>query len=840
MKKWFLLFTLLAIVKNTFAQFGYKCGSEFISLNPIDSPIRLVKIEDYSTLNKILEQQERYINKTKIENRYCLIDTTLTKGVEPIYESTIYSSKHGYTTLILPEIVISVVNANDLDKLLKQYAGILSLSKEKKDRYVLDCSCNSSEEVLQLVQEIDKIDGVRWCKPGMLSEVRYENNSDNPLFSSQYYLQNTLSNGGVEYSAINAVKAWDIVSGNPNIKVAVIDQGVERDHEDLQGAVLDGYTCNMPNEKGDPINDNFWDGKGHGTSCAGIIAAIDNTTGIKGVASGVKILPINISPDYVTLYFDLITIEFQHLVADPEDIADAIDWAVDNGADVISCSWTHEADTCITNHLNNARIQGRSGKGCVIVASSGNEHDKDEFAGYPANLQGVLCVGAINRNCNIWNYCQIGPAMDLVAPSGDGHSTSDIVTTDRMEDLGYQVDGDWNYYEHFGGTSATCPQVAGVAALLLSLQPDLTESVVRNILCSTAHDLGTIGKDDTFGFGLVDAYAALKVVNSSIIGKTVICDTANYVINDLPSAYTINWNIDNSNFTISPSGNQCFVTYIGTPQYSVANLTATVLWNSTTIKTLTKRIVMHGTDMSATGWQCGDIISPNGIYPDRYFTIPSNNSLLLSKTMPDRSSIDTIFGKESLPIDFIEELSPLDPIVPFDVCGYGITEINGGNEVYLNSTRFDGMDISFSGPNSPIFFDHSGSYVSFKMPYASFDYYTKLLVHSESECHDFCLFFKVVPLPGALYGDDQIWANYVAPVLYIRFENSGEPIGNGQYYLPPFTVTISKIPSGTQVYSNTFSWNQSSFSVNTSGWASGLYSIRIVQGNNVYTKTFHL
>lgn len=132
MKKWFLLFTLLAIVKNTFAQFGYKCGSEFISLNPIDSPIRLVKIEDYSTLNKILEQQERYINKTKIENRYCLIDTTLTKGVEPIYESTIYSSKHGYTTLILPEIVISVVNANDLDKLLKQYAGILSLSKEKK------------------------------------------------------------------------------------------------------------------------------------------------------------------------------------------------------------------------------------------------------------------------------------------------------------------------------------------------------------------------------------------------------------------------------------------------------------------------------------------------------------------------------------------------------------------------------------------------------------------------------------------------------------------------------------------------------------------------------------
>ena len=691
----------------------------------------------------------------------------------------------------------------------------------------MDCSCNSSEEVLQLVQEIDKIDGVRWCKPGMLSEVRYENNSDNPLFSSQYYLQNTLSNGGVEYSAINAVKAWDIVSGNPNIKVAVIDQGVERDHEDLQGAVLDGYTCNMPNEKGDPINDNFWDGKGHGTSCAGIIAAIDNTTGIKGVASGVKILPINISPDYVTLYFDLITIEFQHLVADPEDIADAIDWAVDNGADVISCSWTHEADTCITNHLNNARIQGRSGKGCVIVASSGNEHDKDEFAGYPANLQGVLCVGAINRNCNIWNYCQIGPAMDLVAPSGDGHSTSDIVTTDRMEDLGYQVDGDWNYYEHFGGTSATCPQVAGVAALLLSLQPDLTESVVRNILCSTAHDLGTIGKDDTFGFGLVDAYAALKVVNSSIIGKTVICDTANYVINDLPSAYTINWNIDNSNFTISPSGNQCFVTYIGTPQYSVANLTATVLWSGTTIKTITKRIVMHGTTLNVTGWQYGGLITPNGIFSDRNFTIPANKGSII---VPDKTSMDEMFEKEPLPIDFIGDFpgGPVHP--PTDLCGYGITEIDGGNTVYLSSTRFDGMDISFSGSHSPTSFNHSGNYVTFEMPYSSSEYPVVLQAHSDAQCHDFCLTFNVVPLPGAASGNDMIWVNLDGSMLYVTIMAD----------FPSYSVTISKVPGGTQVYSNTIYRPQNSFSVNTSTWTSGIYSIRIVCNGNIYTKSIYI
>ena len=323
-------------------------------------------------------------------------------------------------------------------------------------------------------------------------------------------------------------------------------------------------------------------------------------------------------------------------------------------------------------------------------------------------------------------------------------------------------------------------------------------------------------------------------------GKSVICDTANYVINGLPSDYTISWSIDNSNYAITPSGNQCFVTYTGTPLYSVANLTATVSWNGTTINTLTKRIVMHGTDMSVTGFQYGDIISPNGIYPERYFTIPSNNSLLLSKAVPDRSSIDDIFDKESLPIDFVEEHSPVDPIVPFDFCGYGITEINGGNDVYLNSTRFDGMDISFSGSQSPIYFNRNGNDVAFKMPYSSNTYYTNLLVHSESECHDFCLMFKVVPLPGAASGDDIIWVNYTGSMLYVLFGSTGEPIGNGQIYLPSYTVTISKIPSGTQMYSHTFPGDQNSFSVNTSGWTSGIYSIRIVQGNNIYTKSIYI
>ncbi len=317
-----------------------------------------------------------------------------------------------------------------------------------------------------------------------------------------------------------------------------------------------------------------------------------------------------------------------------------------------------------------------------------------------------------------------------------------------------------------------------------------------------------------------------------ISGKIILCDTANYVINGLPSGYTVNWSVDNSNFSISPSGNQCLVTFTGTPQYSVANLTATVSWSGTTIKTLSKRIVMHGA-LYVTGWQYGNLFTPNGTYPDREFTIPANNGLLLSRSKPERLSIDDIFAKdkESLPINFTEDVSLVSSgITPFDVCGYGITEINGGNTVYLNSTRFDGMDISFSGTHSPSYYYRSGNYVEFEMPYNGVEYYTKLHAQSDSGCHDFCLMFKVVPLPGAASGDDEIWVNLDGSMLYITF------MGGSSGY----SVTISKIPSGTQVYSNTFPGNQNSFSVNTSSWTSGIYSIRIVQSNNVYTKSIYL
>ena len=369
-----------------------------------------------------------------------------------------------------------------------------------------------------------------------------------------------------------------------------------------------------------------------------------------------------------------------------------------------------------------------------------------------------------------------------------------------------------------GGTTAAYPQVEGVAALVLSPRPDLTECEVRNILYSTARDLGDIGWDSTYGYGLVDAYAAYSSIDYSISGKTVICDTANYVISGLPSGYTFNWTIDSSNFTLSLSDNQCFVTYIGTPQYCVANLTATVSWSGTTIKTLTKRIVMHETDLLVDRWQIGSF-SPNGTYPDVEFTIPQNR-ISPFRASSERLLEEDLADKESLLIDFIRDLTNIHPdISPVDLCGYGFTEIYGGNMVYLNFNRYDGMNLGFSGSVSPTYLyrsENNGN-VIFNLPYQNSVYYTTLHTQSDDHCHDFCLSFKVMPLPGATSCDDEISVELSGSMLNNTFMGSmGTPIGNGQINMPSYSVTISKVPEGTLMYSHTFLGYENYFSVNTS------------------------
>ena len=818
-----LLFIISFILSSVqvYGQFGYYYKSKFISLIP-DNSLYYIQTQTSDQMSQIKESLSRRNESCRcistLSNIGCLFTSIPKILPKECYYSNIYLSENDFKIAILPRLAIKLKKGYSIDDVLILHKDVLKLDIEISDILIFDCNLNTSEEVLKLNEFIYQMDATEWCEPMMISNIMRFNS----LYPNQYYLHNIGQNGGTLGVDINVEPAWSIVSANGNIIVAVIDEGVERNHEDLSGNVLDGLTIDHPDEKGDPIND-YWLGsnyesKSHGTACAGIIAAKDNFVGIKGVAYGVKILPINVSPqdedDYIYSY--------------SEKVGNAIRWAYNTkGADIISCSMGFPNCQYISSAFEDAINYGRGGKGTIVVCASGNSIPYSNVF-FPANMTGTIAVGAINKSGNIWDYSCRGSSLDLVAPSGATGYQGDIVTTDRSAPKGINLTG--NYMDCFGGTSAACPQVAGVAALILSLRPDLTESEVRNVLYTTARDLGNPGRDDTFGYGLVDAYAALNSINYSISGKTVICDTANYVINGLPSGFTINWNIDNCNFSISPSGYQCLVTYTGTQQYTVANLTANVKWNGTTIKTLTKRIVMHGTDLVVYGEQ-DSYVSPNGIFPYRQFTIPANNGL---RMMPDSLNKEELTSKESLPIKFIEDNTRDLIHPPVDLCGYGITEINGGNMVYLSSDRFEGMDIWFSGYYSPTYLYHSENscYVSFQMPYYPTEYPMTLHAESDGGCHDFCLTFKVVPLPGASSGDDEIWVNLDGSMLYVNFL----PVGN----MSSYSVTISKIPAGTQVYSNTFPGTQSYFSVNTSSWTSGIYSIRIVCNGNIYSKSICL
>ena len=365
-------------------------------------------------------------------------------------------------------------------------------------------------------------------------------NSNDPLFSQQYYLKNTGQNSGTTGIDIKAEQAWTISTG-ANVRVAVVDQGVDLTHPDLQAHLLQGFDASGTNLDGAPV----WSTDNHGTACAGIIGAIqDNGEGISGVAPNCRIIPIHMSNVQGNWQVDY--------------AATAIDWAWRNGADVISNSWGGSSPyTPLTNAIDSAVTRGRGGTGCVVVFASGNESSS---VSYPASLPNVIAVGAVNNKGVVWNYSNRGNELDVVAPSG-GVPGGDVVTTDRMGANGY-VSG--NYVTTFGGTSAACPQVSGIAALILSIRPDLYAPQVRNVIETNCSLLGYSptetrpnGKpwNNEVGYGLVNAYAAVESVELRISGPSSACTTGSAFSINSPLVDTVQWSISGTDLTLSNQSN---------------------------------------------------------------------------------------------------------------------------------------------------------------------------------------------------------------------------------------------------------------------------------------------
>ncbi len=266
---------------------------------------------------------------------------------------------------------------------------------------------------------------------------------------------------------IEADWAWNTTTGHNSVLVAIIDTGVQYTHPDLDGNYVGGG-YDWVNGDPDPMDDH-----GHGTHCAGIVAALlDNSLGIAGVAN-VSVMAEKGLDEYGSGWED--------------DLANAIIHAVDQGADILSNSWGGYGESILIHDA----VRYAHDSDVLVVAAAGNEGWSNKL--YPAAYEEVVAVTATDSNDYPATFTNFGDWVELAAPGVNIYSTI----------LG-------SSYDYKSGTSMACPHVSGVAALIWSQFPNVSRDWIRAQLRFTSDDLGSPGFDDYYGHGRINARKAVE------------------------------------------------------------------------------------------------------------------------------------------------------------------------------------------------------------------------------------------------------------------------------------------------------------------------------------------
>lgn len=350
----------------------------------------------------------------------------------------------------------------DFDKILNTHTA-----KKKKigqsNLHVINVPINSEKEI---VEKLKKNPNIKFAELDRKVEPALA--VTDPYFPSQYHLKK-----------IGADLAWDKVQGE-NIIVGVLDTGFDSNHPDLKANLLPGYNAYLSS------NDTS-DSCGHGTKVAGTIGAItNNALGVAGVAGKSKILPIKVVPGTGTTPCSSYI----------STIANGIIYAADYGARIVNVSFGRITDSLTV--LNAGEYL--KNKGGLLFISAGNDYKNLTSP----ETNSAIVVGATTANDVKAGFSNYGNVVRLSAP-GEG-----IYTTAKGSG-----------YTATSGTSFSSPIAAGVGALVMSANPKLSSVQVENILFSTAVDLGTQGKDTYFGYGRVNADAAVrKALDPTTVGDT--------------------------------------------------------------------------------------------------------------------------------------------------------------------------------------------------------------------------------------------------------------------------------------------------------------------------------
>lgn len=428
---------------------------------------------------------------------------------------------------VLNRFFVKIADAG-FEPILKQKLEKNGLAKFEKDKYIPNLYLVQANNVkgLNTIEWCSEFLKESWC---LYASPDYLLNplvcSNDPLYTRQWNINNTgssLQGNGTPDADMDVDSAWTISTGDPSIKVGILDSGVDTLHEDLVDNMLPGHDAVNDSTDGYPTP--AYPEDGHGTCCAGIVAAIkDNNKGIAGVAPSCKIIPVR-AFYYILLQGASDPLPYSTAAA----FADAIGWSWSvAGADVLSNSWGLPPALItflpggmqpVNDAIQQAYLNGRGGKGVPMFFSSGNENDSIGPI-WPASLAQTIAVNATSMcderknpdDCSSESWGgDHGTGLDFSAPGVK------ISSTDITGNKGFTIT---SYSYTFNGTSAACPNAAGVGALILSMRPDLKADDVRNVIAQSADRVGGYNYSTNtingtwcgeLGHGRVNAYKALQ------------------------------------------------------------------------------------------------------------------------------------------------------------------------------------------------------------------------------------------------------------------------------------------------------------------------------------------
>lgn len=385
----------------------------------------------------------------------------------------------------------------------------------------LEAASILAQQDLSIGEEIEGLHVRRVAVPPGQEQAMVERLSQDPRVEYaelDYLVFATIIPNDTEYyrqwgpAKIQAPAAWDLTVGDSDVTIAIVDTGVDLNHPDLDDKIVAGW---------DFVNDDSyaWDDHGHGTHVAGIAAAeTNNGDGVAGISWGALIMPVKVLDDQGDGYYS--------------DVAEGILWACDHGAEIINLSLGgSEPSSTLQDAVEEAHDDG-----CLMVAAAGNGGGYG--VDYPGRYPETIAVAATDQSDSRASFSDYGSQIDVAAPGVAIYSTL------------------WdNTYGWKDGTSMAAPHVSGLAALVWSMCPNLTNAEVQDVIENTADDLGPPGWDIYYGWGRINALAAVEAaeppptltVNRHVMVFLADQDTGPWpqtllIGNDSPCG-TLSWNV---------------------------------------------------------------------------------------------------------------------------------------------------------------------------------------------------------------------------------------------------------------------------------------------------------